>query len=138
MPPTSPWSTFTFPCAIIASRFRPRAVECGFEQDRFDEMRALLFMKQDSLGLKSWVSYAHDAGVPDTSRFSSCVQRTDEIPRVAAGLRAAEQFGVNATPTILVSGWRLTQRPTVERLEALIGNVLANKPIGEDMAAVRR
>jgi protein-disulfide isomerase len=43
-----------------------RAAECAGEQDRFAEMHDALFSKQDSLGLKSWMSFASETAIRDT------------------------------------------------------------------------
>lgn len=105
-----------------------RSAECALDQGRFDQMRRLLFIKQDSLGLKSWVSYARDATVPDTSLFNACVQRTSEIARVADGRRLGQHFGVRGTPTIWVNGWRVSPAP--DEIEAAVARAVAGQPIG--------
>src|SRR5687768_4822813 len=108
-----------------------RVSECALEQGRFDEARALLFAKQDSLGLKSWMSFARDAGVPDTACFSKCAASSVPLPRVADGLEAGRIAGVRGTPTILLNGWRFHIPPSVEELETAVRRVLDGKPIAE-------
>jgi protein-disulfide isomerase len=81
-----------------------RAASCAAAQGRFSEIHDLLFAKQDSLGLKSWVSFAAEAFVKDQSAFMQCIARTDSIPEIASGLRAANAIKLEGTPRILVNG----------------------------------
>jgi protein-disulfide isomerase len=62
-----------------------RAAECAAGQGHFAPMHDLLFTKQDSLGLKSWQSYAQESGVPDTAAFAKCVSESTVPARVARG-----------------------------------------------------
>lgn len=99
---------------IQSHRFaRPagRAVECAREQGRFGEYLNISFSKQDSLGLKSWSSYAAEAGVPDSSKFIRCASSTGPVAAIDAGLAVGEELGVSATPTIIINGWRLSRVP---------------------------
>jgi protein-disulfide isomerase len=104
-----------------------RVAECAHLQGRFDAMRALLYAKQDSFGLKPWSAYAREAGVADLAEFNTCNAQTEELPRVKQGLKVGEDIGVRGTPTILLNGWRFPQPPTYRELEAPITNLLAGK-----------
>ena len=46
-----------------------KAAECAAKQHRFHNMYDLLFEKQDSLGVKSFTSFASESGVADTALF---------------------------------------------------------------------
>jgi predicted DsbA family dithiol-disulfide isomerase len=104
-----------------------RAAECAEKQGRFNEIRTVLFEGQKNFGSIPWVEFARLAGVPDSIQFDECVHDTHAIERVQEGRRLGERFGVNATPTIIVNGWKLPQPPTVDQLEAIVDNILAGR-----------
>jgi protein-disulfide isomerase len=88
-----------------------RAAECAASRGKFESFHDLLFAKQDSLGLKSWASFATDAGVRDTTGFRDCVADTARMERVERGLALGSRFDVNATPTVIINGWRFATIP---------------------------
>ena len=94
-----------------------RAVECARETGDFVGMHDLIFAKQDSLGLKTWQSFAQDAGVADTAAFNRCAQGREPIPGVAEGLAFAKAVGARGTPTILINGWLLSRAPSNEEIK---------------------
>lgn len=77
-----------------------QSAECADEQGHFAAMHSLLLAKQDSFGLKSWPSYALEAGVSDSARFLTCFRRPPS-PRIAAGMELGETIGVRGTPTFV-------------------------------------
>jgi protein-disulfide isomerase len=82
--------------------------ECGERQDRFREVVDARFVKQDSLGVKSWRSFGADANVPDQAAFARCVTLpADSFPRIAAGRILGDHTGVRGTPTVWVNGNRI-------------------------------
>jgi len=83
------------------------AAECAADQGRFGEFVDLTMTKQDSIGLKSWGSFAQDAGVADEETFADCVTRPRLPPAVDSGVAAAARLGIHATPTVLVNGWHV-------------------------------
>lgn len=90
---------FAIPAAIVA--------ECADQQGQFAEIYDRLFERQDSFGLKPWVEYAREAGVPNVARFASCLELpADSFPRIAEGLDVASRTNVAGTPTIWVNGMR--------------------------------
>ena len=84
-----------------------RAAECALAEDRFADYVDLIFEKQDSLGLKTWVSYAVDSGVQDTVSFKQCNASEQPLPRVERGLELGGQIDARGTPTVIINGWRL-------------------------------
>lgn len=103
-----------------------RGAECAAEQGRFEGYHDALFGKQDSLGLKSWASFAVEAGVEDTSAFAKCLSTFPTSGTlIDKGLQVAEKLNVNGTPTLLVNGWRLQRPPTDSALDAIIAKVIA-------------
>ncbi len=79
---------------------------CAHEQGQFAAMHDRLLETQDSFGLKPWRDYASAAGVPDLDYFDRCVASREHHPLIAAGASRAAELGLNATPTVIVNGWR--------------------------------
>ncbi len=82
-----------------------QAAECAADQGQFKPYHDALFAKQDSLGVKSFVSYASDAGVPDLERFEQCV--TDGrlgMDVVERDLALATGLELQGTPTLVING----------------------------------
>jgi protein-disulfide isomerase len=104
-----------------------RVAECAGDQGRFEAMYDHLFEEQDSLGLKPWSDYATEAGVSDLAAFESCIKRTDAVPRVERGKALGKELDIQATPTLIVNGWKLGRPPSAEELDAMVKAVLAGK-----------
>jgi protein-disulfide isomerase len=104
-----------------------RAAECAAEQGAFHPFIDRVFEQQDSLGLKSWASYALDAGVVDTGRLARCAAETGPLLRVDRHVALGEKFAVKGTPTVIVNGWRLPGTPNDEQLARVIDDVLAGR-----------
>lgn len=84
-----------------------RAVECADSMHHLEGFVDVVFEKQDSLGLKTWASYAQDSGVSDTVSFRQCMTSDPPPARIAAGSALAKKLGVKGTPTLMVNGWML-------------------------------
>jgi protein-disulfide isomerase len=111
-----------------------RAAECAYGQGRFAEFHDVVYDKQDSLGLKSWVSYAREAGIRDTTRFTLCNARTGPVLQATAGLAIGKRLAVHGTPTVIVNGWRLSAPPDDSTLSKLITAALAGDKQLEKLA----
>ena len=101
-----------------------QAVECADAQTRFRQMQAVLFAKQDSLGLKPWAAYAREAGVNDSLRFARCLADSSSARKVLQGLELADKLDLPATPTIMLNGWQYFGVPSRDQLQAAIERVL--------------
>lgn len=101
-----------------------RVAECAGMQGRFEAMHDELYSRQDSLGLKSWASYAAAAGVRDTIRFNRCATASDEVAKVNAGVALGNALGVTGTPTLIVNGWRFFAPPVSGELENTVSLLL--------------
>jgi len=89
-------------------------------------MHNLLFKKQDSLGLKTWTSYASEAGVRDVPEFSRCVADTGALQGVDLGRDVGVKLGVHGTPTVVING-ELFSRPPQDSLRAIVERLLSQK-----------
>ena len=62
-----------YPLAIHRHAERAaQAAECAGAQGRFPAFVDVLFEQQPSLGVKSWIRYAAEAGIQDTITFGRC------------------------------------------------------------------
>jgi protein-disulfide isomerase len=104
-----------------------QALECANEQSRFEQYVASLFGKQDSLGIKSWVAFAQDADISDTTRFKRCMSSGVSAQRVQMGLSLAKKLNVMATPTVIINGWRYFQPPSEDELVRVVRSLLAGE-----------
>lgn len=104
-----------------------RAAECANRFGKFAEFVDVSYRKQDSLGLKSWMSLGWDAGIRDTAQFGRCVGGSEKMPRVDAGAAAADKLSVNATPTVILNGWRYAVPPSDTELFRAIDDILAGR-----------
>jgi protein-disulfide isomerase len=97
-----------------------RVAECAARRGRFKEMHALLFAKQDSLGLKPWAHFALATGITDTALFSNCTREASSAHPIAEGRKIADLLGATGTPTVVVNGWKLSRAPTQDELAELL------------------
>lgn len=104
-----------------------RAVECAHDLGRFEELLDQFYAKQDSLGLKSWASFASDAGIDDTSAIQTCAINTAQAPMIETGIALAAALGINGTPTVLVNGWRFPSPPSIAELAAAADAILEGR-----------
>lgn len=100
-----------------------RGAECARRVGRFSEWVDVVFRNQDSLGLKSWGSFAQDAGIADTSAIAKCAVDPSPVARIQAGVTFGNKINISGTPTVIVDGWRFTQPPTHDELSQLIGTL---------------
>lgn len=98
------------------------AAECASAQGRMKSLVDAVYGKQDSLGLKSWTSYATEAGVADTIQFRECAA-AKTLPRIERHLALARALQVGGTPAVVVSGWVFDRPPTRQELSEAIASI---------------
>ena len=101
-----------------------RASECAAVRGRFGDYARLLYQKQDSLGLKSWNSFAFEAGVRDTLAFAGCLSGTLGVQRIENGLAMGKALGLRGTPTLVVNGWMYAEPPSAIQLQEAVQDLL--------------
>lgn len=79
-----------------------------------------IYEKQDSLGIKSWGSFAAAAGIKDTQAIAKCSTSASPIARIDSSIKIGEGFGVNATPTVVIGGWMFSTFPSKTVIEEAI------------------
>ena len=81
-----------------------RAAECAGGQGRFREFHDLLFAKADSLGLKSFDSFAAEVGVADIEAFRQCNSAHEPVQAIEMDIMAVRAIGGVGTPTLVING----------------------------------
>lgn len=109
------------------ARVTAQAAECAAIQGRADPFIEAAYGKQDSLGLKTWASFARDAGIADTFAFTRCVEKAPTFARIDSGLAIGREIGVRGTPTVLLNGWLLEVPPPKGELTRAIEAVLKGR-----------
>jgi protein-disulfide isomerase len=109
------------------ARLAARGAECAAQQGAFETWVDVVFAKQDSLGLKSWESFALDAGIPDPERIQACIREDAVFELIEKGIEFAARMEVQGTPTVFVNGWRLHRPPTKSELGALIDRLMTGE-----------
>ena len=79
------------------------AAECAARLGSFEAFHDLLFQHLDSLGTRSWISLAHEAGIPDNAAFGTCLRDPIVGAIVDRDVAAADQLGAIVTPTLLIN-----------------------------------
>ena len=97
-----------------------KAAECAARQGGFHDMYELLFEKQDSIGIKSFDSFAIEIGIADLPLFIRCLSTDDVESNIEDDIRAAETAGALGTPTVIVNGLRLGGTPDASGLQRLV------------------
>jgi protein-disulfide isomerase len=116
-----------------------RGLECATSLGSAAGFVDVAYAKQDSFGLKSWVSYAQEAGVTDTLTFASCMKETAPIPRIEEGHRLGQVMKLEGTPLVIINGWRFPSVPDDTQLREAIKALLQGKnpPSGEQVDRFR-
>ena len=86
------------------ARAAANAAECAAEQGRFANFEDVVYSRQDSIGVASWVTFAVSAGVPDTVAFNSCVHGEQHRDVVERDRSAALALKLAGTPVYIVNG----------------------------------
>lgn len=107
-----------------------RAAECAARVGRFAEWAEAVFSHRDSLGIKSWGQFAASAGIADTTMIRRCANDARPVPLIDAAMEFSKSIGVDATPTVLVNGWRFHQPPSRASLDSAIDAVLRKQKRG--------
>lgn len=101
-----------------------RAARCAADQDRYWAYHDRLFGAQSSWAyagdvVDELVGLAEEAGLEPVA-FEECVESARHADVVSASRELAVQLGVNATPTVLVNGKRLSNTQDYSALKSMI------------------
>lgn len=110
-----------------------RVAECAHTEGRFEEMRSMLFKRQQEFGSVPWEQLARQVGVSNIDRFDACLRDTQPIERIQRAKDVADNMEVRGTPTVFVNGWKLPAPPSMAQFEIIIKNVAEGKPPARDL-----
>lgn len=79
-----------------------------------------VYEKQDSIGLRSWQSYAADAGLASSTELTSCLDSLPRSAKVDSSIATSERLGIDAAPTILINGWRFSSFKSAALLDSAL------------------
>jgi protein-disulfide isomerase len=101
-----------------------RGAECASTAGALSSWISTVFSKQDSIGLKSWGSYAREAGLPDTARIAECTRSSAPVERIQQSIALGSRVGIEGTPGLVVEGLRLRSVPSEQLLQQLTDSIV--------------
>jgi protein-disulfide isomerase len=101
-----------------------QAAECASTAGHFEAFIDVVYAKQDSLGLKTWGSYAHEAGIRDTAAITACARQAVPVERVEAGRELGLRWALTGTPTVIINGRRYASAPSSHEIERVARELL--------------
>jgi protein-disulfide isomerase len=107
-----------------------RAADCALDisPDALSRWIDAVYAGQDSLGLRSWGSYASDAGIGDTTTIAKCASSAQGRMRVDSSLAFGQRLDINGTPSIIINGWRDQGLPSDRAIDELIATLERGSP----------
>lgn len=112
---------------LSSHRFAYRAAvasECAAAQERFEPMHDLMFLKQDSIGVKPFDSFAAEAGVVDIPAFIECMSANESMPVIDRDVETITSLAGTGTPTIIFNGRRMSGAPDSARFHRMISELI--------------
>jgi protein-disulfide isomerase len=103
------------------------ALECAARGGEGADFVDIAYAKQDSFGLKPWVSYAKEAGISDTTSFEACMRDPASLARVNAGRLLGDSLDIRGTPVVVMNGWRFHRVPAASELPELLVTLASNQ-----------
>ncbi len=129
-----------FPLPSHRNAYRAaRLAECGAEQGYFEPVHRALYQAIGS-GTLDATALAEAAEIPDPQAFTECATREGPVSRIEEDLALVADWGLSATPTIVVDGTLLGTPPDSAALFNLVRARLAetDRPYSVgDSASVR-
>ncbi len=107
------------------------AAECAARADAFEPYHDLLFRHMDSLETRSWTSMAREAGVADTTAFSTCLGDPTIHDAVDRDVAAASKLGAIVTPTLLINDIKALGYTDLDSLSMFVRAVLESGPVSQ-------
>jgi len=100
------------------------AADCAFEQGKFWEMHDKLFINQANLEDANLQSYAKSIGLK-MPQFNSCFNGHESLSEINQDLDDGIGFGVKATPTFFINGYKIEGVVPKDLFMRLIDKALA-------------
>ena len=103
------------------------AASCANVEKRWDAMHAILFRSQSQWSESSpeafktqLIDYAGQIGL-DSNAFQTCLSSNQFVAAIQADMDAGASVGLEATPTFVINGYRLSGALPIEGLRAVLG-----------------
>ena len=110
------------------------AGECGFQQNRWDEMRAGIFSRQRewkaadaSEAMDLFGQVANEVGL-DGAEFERCMTTRDGEEPILVANALARRLGVRGTPTFYVDGYPISGAAPLDVFREFFDRLLAELP----------
>lgn len=107
-----------------ASRAAAAAAECAARYGAFEQMHDRLFELADSIGLRSWSSFARESGIRDTVEFGRCMIGSAADSAITRDSIAASTLGIRGTPTFLINQRQVSGNVGISALRKTVQQVL--------------
>jgi protein-disulfide isomerase len=104
-----------------------RLMECAKTRGAYWQMLDAIYSAQDSLGLKSWGSFAKSKNATDSTYYEDCARNENATSAIVDGLAFGERANVRGTPAIMLNGWLFDQPPSHETLRGAIKAMIEGK-----------
>lgn len=101
-----------------------QAAECAGDQDKFWEMRGMIFDNQATLSQDSFEEWAGEIGLSEP-QFNECLSGGKYKEEVAKDIADAESYGVQGTPAFFINGILITGAQDYSVFEEVIESELA-------------
>lgn len=121
--------------------FASLAASCAADQGKFWEMHDLLLK-----GQTDWEGRMHKNPVPvfegyvkqigiDAAKYKQCFESRENIPRIQAHQKVAEQFQVNSTPSFVIGGTMYPGNMGYDRIKQIVDMEIAKIAFTDTMKA---
>lgn len=101
--------------------------ECGASQNKFEEIREVLFENRALVDSQKWDSIAFLSNISDRDDFTNCIFDSRYKERIDRDIEAGKRLGVQGTPTYLINNKKVTGAITKEQLSELITDALKSQ-----------
>lgn len=117
------------PLSEIHPEARAAAVvaECVARDGHLSAFVRVALLNPPLVASQDWAALRQRAGVDETPDQQACIEQGTTGSYVDSIVITARAMGINATPTILVNGWKFEGTVTIAELDAIIALVAAGK-----------
>jgi len=105
-----------------------RGAECSAAGGQLTAWLGAVFAGQDSLGLRSFASFASAAGILDSFGIDECANSGTVFRRIEAGLAYGKRVQLQGTPQIIVNGWKYPGVPSEAELDSAVRRIRDGLP----------
>lgn len=117
------------PLSEIHPEARAAAVvaECVARDGHLSAFVRVALLNPPLVASQDWAALRQRAGVGESPDQQVCIEQVATALYVDSMVSTARSMGINATPTILVNGWKFEGTLTIAELDEIIARVVAGK-----------